>query len=84
MEQATMITFTLQKKQYNLCREEVLSCLSGVQPEQARTLVVDVNGVEFPVKQALSITLGADRADFISHQARAVFLRLGFTVRRLE
>ena len=77
------ITFTIQGKQHDLTQEQVVARLRGVQPEAARSLLVEIGGAEYPVKQALSVAIGADRADFISHQARSIFIRLGFTVRRV-
>jgi hypothetical protein len=81
---AKQIEFTVRGEKIRLTTEEVVAKLKDINPEPARALVVDVGGVSYPVKQAFSEVTGMDRADFGSHQARNVFLRLGFTVRRIE
>ena len=70
-------------KKIQLTTTEVENRLREIIPEPARSLVVEINGQMYPVKQALAEVSGLDRADFISHQARSVFLRLGFNVKRL-
>jgi hypothetical protein len=64
-------------------KEAVEAKMAGVEPEPTRALVVEVNGKLYPVKQVFSHAFDIDRADFISHQARSVMQRLGFTVSRL-
>lgn len=56
--------------------------LSGVEPERVQLLAVEVNRVSYPVKQALCVATGIDRAEFGSHQARHIFKQLGFSVVR--
>jgi hypothetical protein len=74
---------TVSGKKVQLSSQDVESRMKDIIPEPARSLVVEVNGQLYPVKQALAIVTGLDRADFISHQARSIFLRLGFEVTRL-
>lgn len=78
------IEITVRRGKLRLTTEEVVAKLKNINPEPTRALVVDVGGVSYPVKQAFSAVTGLDRADFGSHQARNVFLRLGFTVSRIE
>ena len=77
------IEFTVGGKRLSLTQDEVAKKLQGVPPEPTRSLVVEVNGLLYPVKQAFATASGLDRADFISHQARSVLQRLGFKVKRL-
>lgn len=70
-------------KKIQLTANDVETRLKDNIPEPARSLVVEVNGQFYPVKQAFSEVSGLDRADFISHQAREIFLRIGFNVKRL-
>ena len=70
-------------KKIQLTANDVETRLKDIVPEPVRSLVVEVNGQLYPVKQAFAHVSGLDRADFISHQARSIFLRLGFNVKRL-
>jgi hypothetical protein len=56
--------------------------LRGVEPEPVREHFVVVGGHRYPPKQVLGVVTGLDRADFTTHQARAVLRRLGFGVHR--
>lgn len=47
----------------------------------ARHFVV-LNGRRYPPKQVISEVTGLDRADFTSHQARRILMRLGFATGR--
>lgn len=81
------LDFTVKGNQIHLTDQDILDKLKNVRPEPLRTLVVKVRDTEYPVKQAFAVVLedqGVDRADFISHQARSVFQRLGFEVRRIR
>ncbi len=69
-------------RQLILDRESVAQQLGAAAPEPVREHYVVVEGRRFPLKQALSLVTGLDRADFTSHQARRVLSRLGFTVAR--
>ncbi len=75
--------FTVKGKSFTGSKKDVEAKMAGIEPEPTRALVVDVNGKLYPVKQVFSYAFGIDRADFISHQARNVMQRLGFTVKRL-
>jgi hypothetical protein len=69
-------------REFALDRENVAQRLATADPESVREHYVVVEGRRFPLKQALSLVTGLDRADFTSHQARRVLSRLGFTVAR--
>jgi hypothetical protein len=75
--------FTVKGKRIVGSKKSVEEKMKGVEPEPTRSLVVEVNGRLYPVKQVLAQVFEVDRADFISHQARSVMRRLGFTVKRL-
>jgi hypothetical protein len=72
--------FTVNRRRYRATRERVIAALDGVAPEPARLHTVEIEGVAFPVKQALSVVFGIERADFITPTARRVFQKLGFAV----
>lgn len=58
------------------------SLLESVEPEPVNEHYVVVRGRRFPPKQVLAVVTGLDRADFTTHQARAVLRRVGFGVYR--
>ena len=76
------LDFTLNGTRFRLSRGEVEQIMEGVPPERITTHAVEVNGVRYPVKQALERVTGVDRADFISTAARRHFRRLGFELFR--
>lgn len=53
-----------------------------MEPEPVKEHYVVVSGRRFPPKQVLGVVTGLDRADFTTHQARAVLRRIGFGVFR--
>jgi hypothetical protein len=77
------LTFALNGVRYTLSDEDALARTSKHEPDAVRTHGVRLHGRIYPVKQALQLAIGVDRADYQSVQARSVFLRLGFEVVRL-
>lgn len=51
-------------------------------PDPVLEHYVVVRGRRFPPKQVLSSVTGLDRADFTTHQARRILMRLGFVASR--
>jgi hypothetical protein len=58
--------------------EAVRSALRAGAPDDVRQHWVDVDGVRWPPKQALSLATGIDRREFTSHLALRQLQRLGF------
>lgn len=77
-----MTLATVAGCQFDLDAGMVESALELVDPEPINEHYVIVRGRRFPPKQALAVVTGLDRADFTTHQARAVLRRLGFGVHR--
>jgi hypothetical protein len=77
-----MTTARIAGQDYDLSPADVEAGLTGLDPEPIRDHYVVVAGRRFPPKQALAAATGLDRADFTTHQARAVLRRLGFGVYR--
>jgi hypothetical protein len=69
--------------EFDLSRSSVERSVVTVEPEPIREHYVIVGGRRYPPKQVLARITGLDRADFTTHQARAVLRRLGFGVYRL-
>lgn len=61
---------------------DVVRALRGKQPENVREHWVKVNGMKYPVKQALEALTGIDRADFQSMSARRILRQMGLEVGR--
>lgn len=77
-----MTLATVAGRRFDLDGHMVESALEFVEPEPVHEHYVIVRGRRFPPKQALAVVTGLDRADFTTHQARAVLRRLGFGVHR--
>lgn len=56
--------------------------MQGVLPDPISSHFVVVEGRRFPPKQVIGRVTGLDRADFTTHQARRILMRLGFSVGR--
>jgi hypothetical protein len=69
-------------KTFDLDRERVVGALAGSLPEPLRDHFVVIGGRRWPPKQVISLATGLDRADFTTHQARRILLRLGFPASR--
>ena len=75
--------FIVGGKQFQLTNAQVISMLKGVSPGRIHTHVVEIAGLEYPVKQAFACVTGLDLLDFTTNQARSILGRLGFTVIRV-
>lgn len=56
--------------------------MRDVFPEPVLSHFVVIDGRRYPPKQVISQIAGLDRADFTTHHARRVLMRLGFPVGR--
>ena len=74
------IEFTFNGERRRLTRQQVLERLHDQEPEPIQTWAVDIEGRQFPVKQAFAIAAGTGRADFISTRARDLLRKLDFRV----
>lgn len=62
--------------------DRVSRAAAVLDPEPIMEHYVVIGGRRFPPKQVLAALTGLDRADFTTHQARAILRRLGFGVHR--
>lgn len=67
---------------FDLSSEQVEQAVATVDPEPIQEHYVVIAGRRYPPKQVLAAVTRLDRADFTTHQARAVLRRLGFGVYR--
>jgi len=66
---------------YPLDRKTFEARLAGAQPETIHKYFVEVGGRKFPVKQAISVGLGAPRASFRTDAAIHALTKLGYQTR---
>ena len=79
-----MIRFVWNGTDVELSSRQVLAALRNVTPGPIRKHAVEINGVDYPVNQALAAALKADPLDVNTGVARAKLQKLGFVVKRIE
>lgn len=67
---------------FDLDAPGVERAVAAVDPEPIREHYVVIGRRRYPPKQVVAALTGLDRADFTTHQARAILRRLGFGVYR--
>jgi|GEM_PF-508095 len=75
--------FTISGHDFELDRDRVEDAVGRQLPDPVREHYVVVHGRRYPPKQVISCATGLDRADFTTHQARRVLMRLGFQAARV-
>jgi hypothetical protein len=75
---------TIAGQRFTLQRRQVERRMRGILPDPVVEHFVVVNGRQYPPKQVISQATGLDRADFATHQARRILMRLGFAAGRRE
>jgi hypothetical protein len=70
------LNFTVAGNEFALSAAAVRARLQDVEPESIRELYVEVDGVQFPIKQAFAHVTGMPRGQFTSHDAMRVFRKL--------
>lgn len=68
-------------REFDMTREQVESKVSGIPAEGIQKYFVEVNGVEYPPKQVLSLVTGWDRQSFTTLEAQRVLNKIGFDCR---
>lgn len=70
--------FTINGHGYDLTPEAVEIRMRSITPDAIQQHAVLVNGIEYPVKQVLSMATGLPRTDFTTNTAQRILSRLGF------
>jgi hypothetical protein len=78
------IDFTLAGKRYRLTRDMVIKSMRKQIPGRIQTYAVDIDGVQFPVKQVLAQALQIRNAEFVSTRAQDLLAKLDFVVVNVE
>jgi hypothetical protein len=73
---------TIAGHTYRVEPDHVRRVAGELDPEPVDVFFATIDGRRFPPKQIVEALTGLDRADFNSHQARALLVRLGFPVDR--
>lgn len=77
-----MLNFTVGGHEVELDPEQVELSVEHELPDPVVEHYVVVRGRRYPPKQVLACATGLDRADFTTHQARRILMRLGFVAAR--
>src|SRR5437867_1966826 len=77
-----MPRFTISGAHVDLDRDAVEGVAARLLPDPIQEHYVVVLGRRYPPKQLIATVTGVDRADFTSHQARRILMRLGFVAAR--
>lgn len=68
-------------REFDQSKEDVERAMRGVQPDELRKYLVEVNGQPFPPKQVLAQATGWERQSFTTMEAQRVLNKLGFACR---
>jgi 5-methylcytosine-specific restriction protein B len=77
-EQAAQRQVQIAGERFRLRAPDVESAMLSIAPEPITSHFVVVGSRRYPPKQVISAVTGLDRADFTTHQARRILMRLGF------
>lgn len=76
--------FTVSRERVSLEATDVRQAAQRLAPGPIRAHAVEIDGVEYPVKQVFAEATHLDLLDFTTNQARHVLKALGFSLRRIE
>ena len=65
---------------YDLSREKIETALTSVAPEPGRRFFVEINGLAYPVKQAVATAISRPSMELGTNTAYAALRRLGFRI----
>jgi hypothetical protein len=69
-------------ERFRLRARDIERSMLAIEPEPIARHFVVVGSRRYPPKQVISVVTGLDRADFTTHQARRILMRLGFVTGR--
>jgi hypothetical protein len=81
-EQGAQREVQIAGERFRLRAHDVESAMLTVAPEPITSHFVVVGSQRYPPKQVIGAVTGLDRADFTTHQARRILMRLGFAAGR--
>jgi hypothetical protein len=69
-------------ERFLLRSRDIEHAMMSIEPEPLMSHFVVIGSRRYPPKQVISAVTGLDRADFTTHQARRILVRLGFVAGR--
>lgn len=78
------VDFTINGQRVSLDVADIQRAAKDLVPGSIRSHVVEIDGIEYPVKQVFSEATGLDLLDFTTNQARRALRSLGFEPRRVS
>jgi hypothetical protein len=77
---ATKIRFTHKGEEFQLTKDDFVKALKGVQPGRIQKYSVEVNGIDYPIRQVVALTMRRPTIEFTSHDAYRILQKYGFTI----
>ena len=71
---------TINGKHYSVSKQEVINSLSKIKPENRSLYYINVDGIKYPVKQALACCLGIPSIRIQSNHALGILEKAGFEI----
>ena len=68
-------------RDFDQTKRQIEMAMEGVEPEEARKYLVEVNGLAYPPKQVLAHVTGWERQSFTTMEAQRVLKKVGFSCR---
>ena len=79
---ADQFSFTVGGRSFSISRNEIERKLKGVQPEPIRQYCVTINGREYPMKQAVEVSVGLLRSGFTTQDAIRILRKFDLPLRK--
>ncbi len=79
-----MAYIKLHGKEYHLEKADIVNALKGVDPQPAHEFTISINGVHYPIKQAISLATGLPIEKFSGSEAHEFLRRLGFVIENYD
>lgn len=76
--------FTISGQRVSLDDTDIRRAAKGLIPGNIRSHAVEIDGIEYPVKQVFAEATGLDLLDFTTNQARRALKSLGFEPKRVS
>lgn len=73
--------FTIRGQEFTITEEVIIKAMNGIQPEGKGKYLVQVNGIEYPVKQVLGKVTKLPPVGYTTGDAYRILSRVGLSVR---
>lgn len=79
-ERSWTTSFTLAGQRFKLSADDIRTRLAGHRPDSIQQYWVEIDGVQWPVKQVIALATRIEKKDFQSRDSRRLLAKLGFRV----